>query len=619
MFAGLFCVGPTTGSPLSWQHTPYNLPLALSTMVSAALVVFIWQRRHNPGARHLFVVMAGVVVWTLFYGLQVAAVPLATKMLCTRIEYLGILTVPTMWLAFALDYTGRGAWLRRNWLWLLPVPMATVLLIWSNPAHMLFFTSAETQLYSDFVVLDLQTGPGFWAHALYCYTLLAVGNVLLLTTLLRSPEAYRGQFAAALTGSLAPWFANVLTIFDVISLPHLDLTPFAFTISGCSLGWGLYRFRLLRLMPLARDAAVELMRDAVLLVDTWGRVVDLNPAARALFASDAQLMGEDALEQMPELSVLFAAGTQRADTEAVLTRKVNGFLRQFQGQMVSLRQADGNTTGNLIVLRDITTQLRQLEKLRELKEAADSASRAKSHFLAHMNHELRNPLTAILGSAELLQTDLQGKMGAEQQRLLEAIRTGGDQLLQMINESLDMARIEAGRTTLFAEAFVVQPLLQELCNNVKGLMEGRGNRLRLQVEEKSTHMVNDQTKLRQCLLNLLANAAKFTEHGEVTLSASRLPRKGGDWLLLSVRDTGIGIETEQLDRIFEPFSQASDSTARHFGGTGLGLAIARNFARLMGGDLEATSTPGEGSEFILSLPLQMDPNRTTTQVKAEDT
>lgn len=584
------------------------MPLALSTALSVALVVFIWQRRHNPGAVHLFVVMASVVVWGLFYGLQVAAESLSAKMLFTRIEYLGILGVPTMWLAFALDYTGRRAWLQRHWLWLVPVPLVTAILIWSNPVHSIFFTAAETRLYSGFVVLDLTPGTGFWVHAVYSYALLAAGNVLLLTTLLRSPEAYRGQFAAALTGSLAPWLANVLTVSAVVQLPHLDLTPFAFAISGCSLGWGLYRFRLLKLMPLARDLAVELMRDAVLLVDNWGRVVDLNPAARALFAPHRTIVGEDALELMPALTELFA-GPQRPDVEAVVTQKVKGFPRQFQAQMVTLRQTRGGSTGSLIVLHDISTQLRRVERLRELKNAADAASRAKSHFLAHMNHELRNPLTAIMGSAELLEIDLQGKTDPEQQRLFEAIRTSSEQLLQMINESLDMSRIEAGRVTLFAEPFETQPLLQELCDNVRGLVEGKGNRLRLQVDDVSARMVSDRTKIRQCLLNLLTNAAKFTQNGDITLSLTCLSRKGGDWLRFSVRDTGIGIDKDQIDRIFEPFSQASDTTAKHFGGTGLGLSIARNFAGLMGGDLDVESTPGEGSDFVLSLPMQMDPNR----------
>ena len=594
---------------MTWQLTPYSGPLLLSTLISTALTVYIWRRRHSPGATYLFAVMSAVVVWSLGYLLQMTSVSHGAKYLWTRVEFLGIVAIPTLWLAFALDYTGRGAWLRRYWPWLAPVPLVTVAVLWTNPVHGWFWRDTNTYTYGGSLLFGTVQGPAFWAHALYSYVLLAVGNVVLLFGLVRTSISYRAQFASALLGSLAPWVANALTIFDLVDLPHLDLTPFAFCASGLFFGWGLFRYQLLDLTPVTQDFVMQRMRDSLLLLDDRGRIVYLNTAARDLLGRGDDAIGASSLELMPPLSALFVQGRRKPRAEAVIQWTHGGHHRFYQGQLVSLREHDGRY-GYLIELSDITVRMRTEERLRELKEAADAASRAKSRFLAHMNHELRNPLTAVTGSAEMLQLGMHGELSHDQRQAVDAIALSSEQLLAMINETLDMARLESGRTTYTGQAFDVAGLVQEVAGTIRSLVEGKGVGLRVEVALDAGKMHSDRAKVQQALLNLLINAAKFTEAGEVEVCAERIRDAGQDWIHLRVRDSGIGIAEAQHEAIFEAFSQASEDTASRFGGTGLGLGIARSFARGMGGDIGVQSRPGEGSTFTLRLPARMPAGNT---------
>jgi len=240
--------------------------------------------------------------------------------------------------------------------------------------------------------------------------------------------------------------------------------------------------------------------------------------------------------------------------------------------------------------------------LLKARRAAEEASQAKSHFLASVSHELRTPLNAIIGYSELLKEEIEdlgvGQLGAD----LSRIEASGRLLLALINDILDLSKIEAGKMEIHCEDFALEPLLDQVRSTVGPLVERRANRLVLEGAPAAGSMHTDRTKVMQMLLNLLSNASKFTESGTITLSVRRYGDNGADTVQFQVRDTGIGMTPEQMGRLFQAFSQAEASTASRYGGTGLGLAITRHFSRLMGGDVQVESTPGAGSTFTLTLP-----------------
>ncbi|HEY7247344.1 MAG TPA: ATP-binding protein, partial [Xanthobacteraceae bacterium] len=236
------------------------------------------------------------------------------------------------------------------------------------------------------------------------------------------------------------------------------------------------------------------------------------------------------------------------------------------------------------------------DKSRQLAEA----SQHKSQFLANMSHELRTPLNAIIGVSEMLREDAEAAQTDVEplDRVLGAAR----HLLALINDILDLSKIEAGRMELQLEDFALAPLIESVVNTVEPLAEKNGNKLVVHCDGAIGSLHADSMRLRQALLNLLSNANKFTERGTITVDAQQAQENGRGWITIGVSDTGIGMTPEQMGKLFQEFSQASASTTRKYGGTGLGLAISKRFCEMMGGDITVASEPGKGSVFTVRLP-----------------
>ncbi len=241
--------------------------------------------------------------------------------------------------------------------------------------------------------------------------------------------------------------------------------------------------------------------------------------------------------------------------------------------------------------------------------AAEDANRAKSHFLTTMSHELRTPLNAIIGYSELLMEDAEAGGAARDGEDLARIRAAGRRLLTMVNDLLDLSRIEAGRASVEADGVEMNQLLNDVVATIAPSAAAAGNTIRIDTDPNFGIAHTDGFKLSQCLLNLLANANKFTSKGEVRLIARRQRAKGGDWCVFEVVDTGIGIAREVQAQLFQPFVQADPSITRTYGGAGLGLAITRQLAQLLGGDVSVRSEPGKGAAFTLRIPADLRPAR----------
>jgi PAS domain S-box-containing protein len=346
------------------------------------------------------------------------------------------------------------------------------------------------------------------------------------------------------------------------------------------------------------DNILRSMEESLLVTDTELQIRRVNPSTlRLLGYSEEELIGRPAGQVILEREV----PARRSAVERTYRTKTGRPIPVLFSS-AEMRNGSGMLEGYVWLAQDMTELKRVQGELVRAKDAAEEANRAKSAFLANMSHELRTPLNAVIGYSEMLQEMADDRGQQDLLPDLGKIRWAGKHLLGLINDVLDLSKIEAGKVELRVESLDVLPLIDDAVSTIRPLVQKNGNRLEVACAEPLGAILGDQTRVRQVLFNLLSNACKFTENGLIRLEAKRTRRKGSGWVEFRVTDTGIGMSAEQLGRLYRPFMQADASTTRKYGGTGLGLAISRKFCQMMGGSLSAESELGKGSAFTVRLP-----------------
>jgi PAS domain S-box-containing protein len=691
---------------MDWQYTPYFFPLIAGALISLGLALFAWRHRRTPGATSFAVLMGCVTWWSIGYAIQLSFISLRAKVIQSNINYIAIFFTPLTWLAFALQYTGHERWLtRRNLALLSIIPIILLSIVWTNSLHRWFRADVQLAAVGErFVVMQPTHGIAFWAFVAYAYPLILLGTGLILWNLFRSASVYRSQAIVMAIGSLAPLAANALSIFNLIPLQGIDLTPFSFVLTGLAMAWGIFRYQLLDVVPVARDTIIENMRDSVIVLDARRRIVDLNPAAQKLLGRPvSQIIGYPSREVLTAWPALAEYAQDIIEAHAEIALNKDGVQRFFDLRISPLRGLRGGSAGRLIVLRDVTIRKRAESELQATLESIadgvivfDAAGRAtiantaatdllgiqedeiigsdirgvmvgivaqveqavisaalesnslsrssikipwgqktlsvsaapvrldsgevigsvavfrdftheaevdrmKSTFVSIASHELRAPLNAILGYAEMLREGVFGSLVDEQHDAVRRVLANTNQMMSLANNLLDQARMEAGKLSLTLTTFSPASLV----DGVREMMEITAHTKNLALtshvaDDVPPTIKGDFQRLQQILVNLTSNALKFTDEGEVALRAY-IPDP--DHWALAVSDTGCGISEEGQKIVFEPFRRGEE-VAQKYGGAGLGLSIAKQLVELMGGEIQLESHVGKGSTFTVVLPIQ---------------
>ncbi|HWA87902.1 MAG TPA: response regulator [Opitutus sp.] len=351
-------------------------------------------------------------------------------------------------------------------------------------------------------------------------------------------------------------------------------------------------------MITGRDGTIEWINEG------FTRITGYTAAEAMGKRPDKLIMGPNPSEETVAMTSV-ARREGRGFQFEILTYHKDGHLVWVLADGQPVFDENGDVSNYIVVQVDITNRKKSEEELRTAREAAEEASRTKSAFLANMSHELRTPMNAIIGYSEMLTEEAEDLGQDSFVPDLKKIHAAGKHLLGLINDVLDLSKIEAGKMTLYLEDFSVPAMVTEVAATIHPLIEKNGNQLLVECPPDLPAMRADVTKVRQMLFNLLSNAAKFTEHGRITLTVSRTNLEDGEALAFRVADTGIGMTPEQLNKLFQAFVQADASTTRKYGGTGLGLAISRKFCVMMGGDIRVASEPGQGTTFTATVPLRV--------------
>lgn len=345
---------------MAYRFTPNMIPLFIAAAISGALAWYTWQNRKTTGALPLAALMLILFQWGLSYTLQLAATDLHTKILWNNITFVGVVATPVAWLAFALEYTGRKTWVNARRLVLLSIlPLVTLIIILTNESHGLFRSSPRLASEGGFLLLENENGPWFWVHAAYSYTLIMIGLVLTIRALLRWPTSYRGQMIWILLGTLTPLIANAITIFQLLPI-LIDLTPFAFTVTGIGMAYALFRHRLLDIAPLARDVVIDGMKDGMIVLDANRRIVDINRTAKKLLgaSADNELIGKPIREALSRWPHLIQTYRDVYEAEDEITFGEGETQRWYELNLSTLRDENQLIIGQVITIRNITRRKR---------------------------------------------------------------------------------------------------------------------------------------------------------------------------------------------------------------------------------------------------------------------
>lgn len=595
--------------------------LLMLSIAALSIASYAWQRRSVPGALPLSLMGFSVAIWLCGYAMRLSSLSFPPALWWVRFQFVGIVALPVAWLWFAAEYTDSLPWLNRRRVWFLGiVPVLTMSIILTNDVHRLFWQSINLIIKGPFTLVEAVHGVWFWVHTAYSYLCLLAGAFVLLRFIPRTPGRFYAQVGVLLTVVSAPLIANALDLAGIRVWGGLDLTPFGFAVSLAMLAWNLFRLRMFEIRPIARDMVLQSMSDGIMAVDENGWVVEVNRAAAALIGlPPTQIVGKrarDVMARWPEMVERYREVREAAEEVEVT---VGAERRWFDVRILPISDARRTYRGRLFVWRDISAERRIRAELQRnnqrllavqqeliaARDAAEAGNRAKSAFLAHMSHEIRTPLTAIAGYCHLLETGIERQSLAQTRADLEAIRVATGHLLDLANNVLEMAQIESGQTTLHEVAFDVAEIVHDVTATVRPVLRRNRNRLVVMGTEAVGAVQGDAAKVRQVLLNLVSNAAKFTTDGEVEVGVvCETAEDDRMWLRFWVRDTGRGIAPERMATLFAPFAIAEEDIGREQRGAGLGLAISQRYCRLMGGELTIESAPGRGTLAAFWTPVR---------------
>lgn len=596
---------------MEFQITLYTIITIITALIMLLVANYIWSRRSGAGIKTFMVLMFAVALWSILSGLEVAVQDLSSKIMLSSLAYIGIIIVSPAWLIFVLKYTGRYRWVtRRTYILLAIQPVLILAFVATNPLHNMFYSDVVLSSNESHVFAIYEHGILFWLHAGYSYILLLLSTGLLVRTFWQSQGLYRNQIILLLVGQFAPWVANIFYLTDTSPVPsYMDLTPIAFALTGLSASWNLIRYRLMDITPVAHDMVFRAIDDVVFVLDARQRIIEINPAGLDLLErSSDDIIGLEASTVFANQSEIFEKyrDIEKVDTE--FDTEIDGVEHTFRMKISPLHDAQGELIARIAIMQNITTLKQINTELRlardeaiEAKKLADENSRLKSEFLSTMSHELRTPLNAIEGFTSIML----GGMGIELEDraygMVERISTNSKRLLALINDFLDLSRIESGRLELVQDAINIRQLTEEWQKSVEVLAHEKSVGFIVNIDDELPDtLYSDIDALSKITINLLGNAFKFTREGQVTLDVDYLD---SDTWSITVTDTGIGIPHHAQEYIFDEFRQVDGSSKREFGGTGLGLSLVQKLTRLLGGKVALHSEPSTGSTFKVSLPL----------------
>jgi PAS domain S-box-containing protein len=571
------------------QLNAYTIALFSSALVSGGLAVYAWRRRSVTGGEELALLMLSVAVWSLCVAVEGATTVRYWKIFWSAASYLGSQSTPVLFLLAVMRYTQKDKWLTR-WrialLWV--IPFVSVVMALTNGLHGLLWTKITLTHTVAGVTAVYTHGPWYWVAVAYGYACVIVGIVALLSAVVQLPHPYSWQSMLLITATLVPVASHLVYAFSPSSVEGLDITPIAFTVTGVLVVIAVFRYHLLDLRPIASNVLYDGIRDAMVAVDAFGRVVDMNPAAQDLTGEPVdRAIGRpaaDVFRAMPSLVERLEPG--EVDEQGEIQIEQGGRHCYYNLRAWPLRGRRDHLLGRLIALHDVT-------EIRLVQEELERINAELDGYAHTVSHDLKNPIHRVVVSCHTVENLLRSPLTEETRESITdvvEIALGGLQNANRLIEDL-LALAESGQVPRSVDLVDISDAVTEIIDERMDDIDQNG--VTVELDEDLGYVIASSTHIHQLFDNLIRNAIAYNDSDAPVIEVRRVAAfadGGGTYL---VRDNGSGIPADIIDSVFVSFVKG------RVGSTGIGLSIAEKIVKVYGGSIRAYNDGGACFEFVL--------------------
>jgi signal transduction histidine kinase len=584
----------------------FDLPVVGTMAVftgSFLFALWVWRQHQFAGKRAFLAAEAGMLWWLFAAGMEMSNQTLGCKLFWAQAAWPGIILMPSAWTMFLFHYAlGHDAslpQLKRFSLWIAPPIISLV--AFSNGYHHLMYTEATRLTQVDGrLSAQFDHGPFFYLAVGYVYAFMLASIGIGVASLRRANSQLRPFFVTLLLITLVPITGNLAYVLGDVTVFGFDPTPFMFAFVVAAFGWLIVNNRMMDITAIARDILFNDTRSPIIIFDDEGLLSGANLQAQEMLGMEKLAIGT-ALRTHPTIGPLVA----RAVTGGSLPPQsaMTWENRSFDPRLTALPSPinpKGPAVGWTIAFIDVTEQQMQADMLAQAAQQAQAASQAKSDFLSTVSHELRTPLTSIQGALDIVRMTAKDELPEQSAQLIEIAASNTRRLKALIDDLLDLQRMEQGLMEFKMERLDLRPMIKEAIEANKSYLDSYGVAATVDLPATPCYIEGDQKRLSQVMANLLSNAAKFSDHGKTVDVALR---QKGRQVSITVRDHGVGIPPGSEEKVFGRFSQVDSAATRSRGGSGLGLNITQEILEAHDGSVRYESTLGHGTTFIVTLPL----------------
>lgn len=583
------------------QANPFSLTLLLPVALSALIAIEAFRPKYQSLGRLFGLLMLAIMVWSAAYGLELSSTTKEGMLFWLRIEYLAIPYVVPLMLLVVMRFTGLGLHIsayQYGYLFLIPV-VITVMSI-TNEYHHLYYTSVRLSFDEKIPLLELSIGPFYYVHVAYIYVLTVFSLFVVVRKLVYQRALFRKQLLFMLIAVLIPLASFTLYFIGLMPIKNIDPTPFAFTLSGLAMSISILRFRMLDLMPIAREHVFQSMQDGLVVVDTKNRLVDCNPVVHKIFGWKSVPYGKriDVLwESYPKMAQPIG---KQSEQPVEVSLEVEETERHFLVSNSEIFNHKGRLIGRLLVLHDITARFELQRHLRQNEEKLRMLNAEKDKLFSVIAHDLRGPIGNFMSYTRLLTDDSVEMNKHEMVEAARAMHKSAASLFGLLENLLNWSRMQRDDVKM-----KMQPLLlHEVIHTNLELQRENYTRKKIQIVNQvdaELKVSADENMLNAILRNLISNAIKFTESGgEIAINAMTL---SNGLVEVVVSDTGIGMDSQTLENLYRIDQKSGRPGTEGEVSSGLGLILVKEFVEKQGGSLRAESRVGEGSRFSFTLPV----------------